>query len=264
MDHVFPFGRPAVAAAPAPRPAPLFILGAYPSALHIHWIPPAPHRPVGALAVDVEPHAFWNGADEEERVEAWKQRVGWVEDWGLPRPAGRLNGSSGAWVDTNVLGPLGLQRGDAWITDCLPHYCASAGGARRIADTYAPFAVAYGLPAAVLPEHPSESVIVRAAARELERLRAELRTASPGVVVTLGNAALRVLRQIVDGELPQRLRSDAETYGKPLPARFEGQAFEVLPLAHPAAPTRYQDAHARWQLTDAARVSASRAAARRG
>lgn len=40
----------------------VFVLGAYPSALHVEWTPPSPHRPVRALAVDNEPEPFWNGA----------------------------------------------------------------------------------------------------------------------------------------------------------------------------------------------------------
>lgn len=96
----------------------------------------------------------------------------------------------------------------------------------------------------MLPKHPYESAIVKAAETELDRLRAELRAATPERVVTLGNAALRVLRKLVEGELPRKLSAD-DGYGKPIPVRFEDQEFEVLPLAHPAAPKRYQEAHAR-------------------
>lgn len=241
----FPFGRPARVTPPAAYPAKLFILGAYPSALHIRWTPPSPHERVRALAVDVEPHAFWNGADQVERVEAWKRTVGWRADWGEAEAAGELNGSSGAWVDEHILRALGVSRDAAWITDCLHWYCASKGGARRIADTYAPFAIEHGLPEAVLPAHPSEAAIVRGAASEHARLREELRAAAPERVVTLGNAALRVLRELVDGELPKKLSAD-RGYGDSIVVRFEGRELEVTPLAHPAAPNSYQDAHAGW------------------
>lgn len=240
----FPFGRPARVEPPPARQAQLFVLGAYPSAVHIRWVPPAPYKPIKALAVDVEPHAFWNGADEAERVEAWKRVVNWRPAWGAAEPVGRLNGSSGAWVDEQILGPLGVPRDQAHITDCLHWYCASTEGARRIANTYTPFSRGNDLPEAVLPKHPSESEIVKAAEAELDRLRAELRAAWPKRVVTLGNAALRVLRRLVDG-LRKKLSADA-SYGTAVAVRFEDQKFEVLALAHPAAPKPYQEAHARW------------------
>lgn len=242
---VLPFGRPARDIPRSARPADVLVLGAYPSALHIQWAPPDPFKPIKALAVDVEPEPFWNGSDEAERVRAWKHAVGWRAEWGSAGSAGRLNGSSGVWVDEHVLAPLGCKRGDAWITDCLHWYCASTGAAARIADTYAPFASERGLPAARLPAHPSEHEIVRAAiAHELPRLATELRAAAPALVVTLGNAALRVMREMV-GDLPAKLSPDAE-YGRRHRTQFEGRAFDVLPLAHPAAPRVYQDAHQRW------------------
>lgn len=86
---VFPFGqvsneRPS-RSTPAGK-ASAFVLGVYPSALHVRWTPPAWHacrkpKPVSALAVDVEPVVFWVGVapDPEILIEEWKAQVGFVE-----------------------------------------------------------------------------------------------------------------------------------------------------------------------------------------
>jgi hypothetical protein len=71
MGEQFPFGAPVASMAVEPKDkSPVFVLGAYPSALHVRWTPPAGagHKPVQALAVDNEPWPFWDGGDERERV----------------------------------------------------------------------------------------------------------------------------------------------------------------------------------------------------
>jgi hypothetical protein len=248
MSFTFPFGQPVTPRPPtASSPRRVLVLGAYPSALHIEWKPPAPYKRIAALAVDDEPTPFWTGDDEAARVERWSAAVGFRASWGTVRGVGRLNGSSGVWVEREVLRPLGVTHAETWITDCLDTYRASTGAGRRLADTYEPFARAFGLTSAVLPPHPDEEDIVREArADHLGRLRSELRSAKPELIVTLGNAALRVLRELVEADhAPARL--NVATYATRLPCRFEGRAVAWLPLAHPAAPAVYQGAHARWQ-----------------
>lgn len=226
----------------------MFVLGAYPSALHVRWTPPTPWRSIAAIAVDNEPTPFWTGEDQIERVDRWRAAVGWDPAWGEVRSVGALNGPSGAWVADQVFGPLGVTREDAWITDCLDIYHASTGAAGRIADTYAPFAKAHGLIAADLGAHPSEAAIVtEALAQHRVRLLDELARATPDVVVTLGNAALRVLGSLgtVDGGAPRGLAT--EGYGKSLRLRIAGRTVTWLPLTHPAAPEMYQAAHRAWR-----------------
>jgi len=137
---IFPFGLPILPCAPSSDyRCRVFILGAYPSALHVSWRPPdGLYRPIKAIAVDNEPEPFWTGQDEAARIEAWKERVGFDQaKWGAVAPAGRLNGSSGDWVEQQVLDPLGALRSNTWITDCLDTYRCSDGLASRIDDTYA-------------------------------------------------------------------------------------------------------------------------------
>jgi hypothetical protein len=234
-----------------PAPRPLFVLGAYPSALHVAWSPQAPYRPIRAIAVDNEPEPFWNGSGELARIEAWKQAVSFEDAWGVVAACGRLNGSSGAWVDTRVLAPLKATRATAWITDCLDAYRCSAGLSARLADTYVPWAQEKGLPLPSLATHPSESEIVREALHgHLTRLKQELAAVAPEVIITLGNAALRVLRALVevgaDADPGRKLSHRRGEYGRPCAVRLTGRLVNWLPLAHPAAPIPYQAAHTRW------------------
>lgn len=96
-ERRYPFGRPIT-----PRPPlrgltkGLFVLGAYPSALHVAWTPPqGSGRKIKALAVDDEPTPFWDGLDEAERIAAWKEAVSFdSKRWGEIGPCGGLNGST--------------------------------------------------------------------------------------------------------------------------------------------------------------------------
>ncbi len=61
--------------------------------------------------------------------------------------------------------------------------------------------------------------------------------------MSLGNAALRVMGKLLSAG-PDRLEVDG--YGTRLNGGLDGRAVEWLPLAHPAAPQRYQEAHRAW------------------
>ena len=245
----FPFGRPVLARPPsASTKRGMFILGAYPSALHVAWRPPA-GKPIRAMAVDNEPVPFWNGERDGEYIAQWKAAVGFREgEWGTVAAAGKLNGSSGIWVDDNVLTPLGAGRDDVCISDCLDTYFSSDDGAARVADTYQPFAEGAGLPPARLAGHPSEDAIVEQGVRlHRGRLLRELSQAAPDVVVTLGNAALRVMRlTAAQNDGPAKLLADP-SYGRERTLTVGGRRIRWLPLAHPASPSAYKDAHARWR-----------------
>jgi uracil-DNA glycosylase len=203
------------------------------------------------MAVDNEPVPFWNGRDEDDHVARWKAAVGFRDgEWGEVAGVGALNGSSGDWVDVNVLQPLGAGREEACITDCVDLYFSSNDGATRVRDTYLPFAERVGLPRAQLSAHPSENDIVKQGVEHhRERLLRELATAAPDIVVTLGNAALRVLRTVAgasDGASKLQANSN---YGTELALSVGGRRMTWLPLAHPAAPRVYQDAHSTWCRT---------------
>lgn len=249
-DLRFPFGLPVTERKPfifEPRLA--YILGAYPSALHVRWVPPSPYRVIKAIAVDDEPETFWNGQAEEGLIEAWKESVHFDPDWGEIFTAGRLNGSSGLWVDEKVLKPLGLERGKSvWLSDCLETYRLSSKLLRRLEDTYTPFAEEMDLPEYNLQPHPSEEEIVcEALEDQLDRICEELEEAKPSIIITLGNAALRVMRQILGTQsIPEKLVPSEALYGKPVDIAALGGKEILLCLAHPAAPKQYQIVHDGW------------------
>lgn len=247
---IYPFGTPVTARPPsASARRPLLVLGAYPSAVHVAWKPPdgSGLRSVRALPVADEPSPFWDGHDADERVSGWMAAYGISrEEHGAFSAPERLNGPSGTWVAERLLAPFGMSRDDVWITDSLDTYRMSTGVAQRLANTYDRGRLRFGWPAAALRGHPSESEIVtEALAGHRERLRDEITTCRPERIVTLGNAALRVVAALA-GHHTRKLTSDA-SYGGSLDITIDGRQLRWTPLAHPAAPKVYQDAHERWR-----------------
>ena len=253
---VYPFGgtvSPRPPSAEGPRRA--FVLGAYPSALHVSWTPPAGlGRRVRSLPVADELSPFWDGTDANRLVDQWRNEVGFSPDWGrVELPGSELNGSSGRPVEPMYLSPLGLARDDAWLTDCLDTYRASEGVARAIATVYDPIADELGLPRAQLGLHPAEAEIVAEARRDhSERLVSEIATCAPDTIITLGNAALRVLWSL-PGIVP--MRPDPPTaltprdYGRPCDVRVDGRPVTLWAVGHPNIVRKnaaYAAAHDEW------------------
>ncbi len=249
LEGVFPFG--AASGRCEPRrvsDASAFVLGVYPSALHVQWT--HPEARVAALAVAPEPWPFWPGEDQEHQVHAWQAEVGWQEEWGTVRPAGRLNGSSGQAVAERVLAPLGLGLDRVWTTDALPLYHIHRGPRTQgdaMSTRYDPFAAQRGLPLHDLPTRPPVDQLVRRSIKEEgPRLQYELRESQAPLLITLGNEALVVAAALLEGDLPSRLRAD-EAYGKRRRVRFGAAQLEVLPLVHPGQRSgTWLQAHDRW------------------
>ena len=251
----FPFGQPVLPRPPsAASPRPVFILGAYPSALHVAWKPLGAGRPIRAVAVENEPEPFWDGENEEAHIAAWKQAVRFdARPLGRIAPAGPLNGVNGRWLSENVLAPLGITRADVWLTDVLDTYRCGAELADRLDITYVAFvADSSDMHLAVhsLQAQPADEAIVdEALTNHRERLTRELRTARPRLIITLGNAALRVLRELVavdsTAHAPERL--DPSDYGRSVPVTTDGSSGEWIALAHPASPRSIFDGpHGAW------------------
>ena len=240
----FPFGRSLLPSVPrADGPKQCFLLGAYPSALHVRWRPPE-GKARRVLAVDNEPEPFWNGSDDRERVEVWRQVVEWNDGFGEVAPAGELNGSTGRAVDERWLAPLGIDRSEVWFTDCLDAYHLSDGMVKVIEEVYAPLARGLRLPAADLPAHPDTRAIVKGA--QIDRLRSELRTAQPEILITQGNAPLEVMRKLTGIDGPISLVPDMG-YGSALAVELYGRSVTWHALVHPGQKREdWRNAHGAW------------------
>jgi hypothetical protein len=245
----FPFGRPVMPVAPRKSKAnEAFVLGAYPSALHVNWTPRGSQN-IQALPVDNEPSPFWTGGDAALRFERWRQDVSWDDSWGSVCVAHeRFNGSSGRIFGDKVLAPLGISIDGAYISDCLNLYHMSAGVKKRLDTDIGDALEKLGRAGSGLLSHPSENQIVKGAlTSHCTRIAAELEEAKPKVVITLGNAALRVLGSVIGRPAMQKLKHDNSDYGKPIPVSFAGHAIMWYPLCHPGQrDPRYLLAHGGW------------------
>ena len=255
LNGRFPFGRPSNARPPR-RPtsdAQAFVLGVYPSALHIRWRLPEwargrfgwTRRAVSALAVDVEPEVFWDGSGQDSLLTCWKERVGWVEGDGpggygscTPGPG---NGSSGRAVVGRVLEPLGVGGDETWLTDCLPWFFIKSSASRPqqaevINDFYAPIAQELNLEAAHLPARPTPDELVKVAVRhEGARLESEIEESRTGLVVTLGEEARRVMCSLAEevGGSPGKVLTINPDYGRRGWLRVGGKRLDWYALTHP-------------------------------
>lgn len=248
----FPFGAPVQPCGDQrPNPCDAFVIGAYPSAVHVRWVPPRSSglRPISALAVDNEPTVFWDGADADDRVETWKSRY-FQPSWGEVSTA-RLNGPSGAWLRSNILDPLRAAGAESqFVTDCLTTYRLSTGASTRLNDTYEPLASKTAeLESADLQRHPSEAQIVREVlSTQRERLTGQVAAARPKVIVTLGNAASRVISNLAGVPGSGTLTTDG--YGTPSKVSIAGIDLSWVALVHPATPPVWQERHQAWLSTD--------------
>lgn len=201
--------------------------------------------------MDDEPEPFWEGDDEAARIERWREAVGFDADtMGTVATCRRFNGPSGVKLRERYLAPLGLGRSDCWISDAVDTYRLSTGQRARIDDTYGPVAQALGLPEATVRPHPSEDEIVaEAVAHHLDRLRTELEIAAAAVIITLGNAAQRVLRDLLrpsPDQDPGPAVGRGSDYGHAVKLHLANRVVTWLPLAHPVAPPSYQEWHDAW------------------
>lgn len=256
---VFAFGAPVVPRKPsASGRRDTYVLGAYPSGLHISWTPPQLDgialMPIRAMIVDNEPTPFWDGADAPSCFDAWLKTVDWQPEWGTAKlAAASSNGPSGKWVADHILTPLGVSDGQVCISDCLDDSRLNERQAARIADTYAPVAERLeDLPACTLRPVPAgeNALVQEAVASHLDRLRAEFRECQPQTVVTLGNAALRVASHVLELDGPAQSALSRDSYGVAIQAKLDGRSVEWLPLVHPRSGERtppWPTVHATWE-----------------
>jgi hypothetical protein len=283
FDGVFPFGRPSTKR-PARRPtsgsAEIFVLGVYPSALHVRWILPQwlctnDRSEVKALAVDVEPTVFWDGSDAAARVEQWREVIGFregngLDDWGFVEPAAR-NGSSGDDVGDRVLKPLGKSPASTWFTDAVPWFFVKRAPktsakipsppsqqADVLDDVYTRLVVHLAkrgghLPKWDLPSRPSIAQLVDAASDRSAELRDEVLASRAATLITLGEEARRVATKLADepgnvSSIPLSLAMSNDDYATKRELMIGDQKVNWWALRHPGSrDRRWQDKDEAWR-----------------
>jgi hypothetical protein len=270
VEGRFPFGAPSTSRPPR-RPegsSQAFVLGVYPSALHVRWRLPSwadllgVGPSVGALAVDVEPTVFWDGdqPSAEQLVANWARRH--FQEGDRPDQYGYVaastNGTSGRHVESEVLAPLGLSLDTVWLTDAVDTFYVKTGTPSRrgqadvLEQVYAPFAREVGLPDAALPARPSPAELVRTAlTSQVARLAEEWREAAAPVLITLGEEARQVAGGLADeaqGAPTRQLRANDGSYGRPGRIRIGDRSAHWLAVTHPGNTSRaWRSAREGWR-----------------
>jgi hypothetical protein len=211
---------------------------------------------VAALAVDVEPTVFWNGSSSafSGMLAAWKVATGFIEG---DEPGARgwigdvsplANGSSGSKVEERYLRPLGIAADDVGFTDVYPVFVIKSAGPGRdgrreqgyaIRDEYDAIADDLGTSRSSLPARPTAKRLVNDAVQLFRaRILNDLEAADAPRVITLGDGALQVLRQIPElmPKAPAPTITDlygAGQYGRPGELTVNRRSVEWLALAHP-------------------------------
>lgn len=251
MKYQYPFGeyvRPLVQEDRSPKK--VFVLGVYASAVHARW-----KKDNGiicqALAVASEPRIFWDGNPEEAGVII--SRIHIPEELGILEPTGsHLNGPSAKVLDYHILAPLGFNRSDAWLCDCLPETRLNPSQVKVIKDRYNPLIEKYGLNKVTIPKRPSAFCDENRA----EEIVDELMQSKAELLVLLGDIPIeQFLRRVSDvpySTLQEYV--DLYGYGNPSDAAIHEKHIKVLPLAHPrqigalgAHSERWHKVHAQWE-----------------
>lgn len=164
-------------------------------------------------------------------------------EWGSVRPSS-LNGSSGRTLHARWLAPLGVAADDYFITDCLPTAMMSTGVEKVVTvGPYAELVDRLGLPEVAMPAHPSENAIVTQAVAHHERIREQITASGATRIVTLGNAAARVLAAAT-GETGGALAADSYVHARRVV--IEGRDLEWHALVHPAVRAPWVERHDQW------------------
>jgi hypothetical protein len=231
------------------------VLGVYPSALHVRWTLPEAiggRHHVNALAVDVEPVVFWDGADQLDRIEQWKHDVGFVD--GTHGRVGPLeyNGSSGLAVMRDVLNRLDVSQDATWFSDCVPLFFVKRGrGSQGAAldSVYDKIAQDLGFERSDLPPRPPASALVaEAVSSQRERLRSEILASGAPIVVTLGEEARHVLVQVCDASSGDGIKKlNRDMYGGRGLVSIDETQRDWFALKHPGQRSEdWAKTHANW------------------
>ena len=230
MSYYYPFGETVHPLVQQDRtPKKVFVLGVYASAVHARW-KQGNKIICQALAVASEPRIFWDGNPEEAAEIIGRIHI--PKELGILEPAGsHLNGPSAKVLDEHILAPLGFTRKDAWLCDLLPETRINSSQAKVIKEKYNPKIEQYGLNPVTIPNRPT----VFCDSKRCEEILAELKESQAELLVLLGDIPIKQffgrVTHIDYSSLQEYV--DLFGYGYKSEVVINGQAINVLPLAHP-------------------------------
>jgi hypothetical protein len=238
----FPFGQPVQEVVQKDRaPKNVFVLGVYASAVHACWIDTGEKILVKALAVASEPYIFWRGENAESVI---RQIV-------IPKELGELipakpdyNGPSGITLDNLILNPLGLERGNAWLCDLVPHSCVNPSQMKAIEREYSHMTSEYGLAEHSVPPVPNRLTDENRRKVILD----EIIESESKILILLGDKPIQWFLSFFDNHW-RRLSDfggDNQSYGQLHDAEISGKKIKVLPLAHPRQIAKLGQSSAVW------------------
>lgn len=164
--------------------------------------------------------------------------------------------ASGAEIDDNYLGPLGITRADALITDLVPYFLAntteSASG-RSMADNIQLYENATGTKTGITPRPDGDGLLelARKMPGNLDRLSDIVGHTRPKLVFTLGIEPAAFLRGVTYAWA--RPRADELLYAAPVRLDVFGVEVDVVHLVHPhlfiKRNVKWMGRHAAWCST---------------
>ena len=252
----FPFGRPVLKVCQKDRTQKkVFVLGVYASAVHAQWVDKKDALLIRAVAVDSEPEIFWRGDGAEKIIKGIELPPGAGR---LLPPSEKLNGPSGLALDSEFLDPLALIRKDVWLCDLVPYSCRNPAQDQALRNKYKPLEKPFSL-----PDYSQWKEVPKVLADDdrIHEILDEFRSASPEIIITLGDQPLKWFVRKVSNDRRCKLADYGETdetYGRLHDIEIEGRKLLLLPLVHPrqaAKLGRYSpvwfNRHDEWKKTTA-------------
>ena len=238
---IFPFGNSVKKVEQKDRtPKKVFVLGVHSSAINVRWITTEEKTFVMALAVENEPDIYWRGSPAY--INRIIRHLNFPEELGTLIPAHKdLNGAEGRALDYNLLGPLGLERKNTWLSNLIPFAIANKSQ-RKAIRKYMIYKDKFKLPTPTInPDVIKSKLIDR---NRITDIAEEIKESKAELLITLGDLPLHHF--VKHFEKTMNSLSSFEKYGKIHEVNIAGKDMLLLPVVHPRQAGRKGKYSKRW------------------